>query len=123
MRKRIIGIALVYAFVAILFGISGGQTVLGEGKSITNGVQFKDTSGNVIHAHGGCLIKYQDYYYWYGEYRDDSNFFLGVRCYRSLDLVNWEYRGEVLSPNSAQELKRCNIERPKVMIMHQPRNL
>jgi len=74
-RKRIIGIALVYAFVAILFGISGGQTVLGEGKSITNGVQFKDTSGNVIHAHGGCLIKYQDYYYWYGEYRDDSNFF------------------------------------------------
>ncbi|HOQ38278.1 MAG TPA: RICIN domain-containing protein [Acetivibrio sp.] len=115
MRKRIIGIALVYAFVAILFGISGGQTVLGEGKSITNGVQFKDTSGNVIHAHGGCLIKYQDYYYWYGEYRDDSNYFLGVRCYRSLDLVNWEYRGEVLSPNSAQELKRCNIERPKVM--------
>ena len=61
-----------------------------------------------------ALIK-QDYYYWYGEYRDDSNYFLGVRCYRSLDLVNWEYRGEVLSPNSAQELKRCNIERPKVM--------
>ena len=115
MKKKIMGIALVYAVVALLLGTIGGHTVSGEGRSITNGVQFKDTSGNVIHAHGGCLLKHQDYYYWYGEYRDSSNYFLGVRCYRSLDLVNWEYRGEVLSPSSAQELNRCNVERPKVM--------
>ncbi|WP_407636665.1 RICIN domain-containing protein [Acetivibrio cellulolyticus] len=83
--------------------------------TLTNGTQFKDTSGNIIHAHGGGLIKYGGYYYWYGEYRDSSNYFLGVRCYRSADLVNWEYRGEVLSPNSASELAKCNIERPKVM--------
>ncbi|MFZ5989731.1 MAG: RICIN domain-containing protein, partial [Bacillota bacterium] len=82
---------------------------------ITNGTQFKDTSGNIIHAHGGGLLKHGNYYYWYGEYRDNSNLFLGVRCYRSTDLKNWEYRGEVLSPNSAPELNRCNIERPKVM--------
>ena len=44
--------------------------------------------------------------YWYGEYRDQSNLFKGVRCYRSKDLVNWEYRGEVLSPNSHPELNR-----------------
>lgn len=83
--------------------------------TITNGTQFKDTSGNIIHAHGGGLIKYGSHYYWYGEYRDSSNYFLGVRCYRSTDLKNWEYRGEVLAPNSAAELNKCNIERPKVM--------
>ncbi len=82
---------------------------------IVNGTQFKDTSGNVIHAHGGGMIKYGDYYYWYGEYRDNSNYFLGVRCYRSTDLKNWEYRGEVLKPSSASELNKCNVERPKVM--------
>lgn len=82
---------------------------------VINGTQFKDTSGNVIHAHGGGFLKYGDYYYWYGEYRDQSNLFKGVRCYRSKDLVNWEYRGEVLSPNSHPELNRVNIERPKVM--------
>ncbi|KNY26476.1 RICIN domain-containing protein [Pseudobacteroides cellulosolvens] len=83
--------------------------------SLTNGTQFKDTSGNVIHAHGGSLLKYGNYYYWYGEYRDGSNYFLGVRCYRSTDLMNWEYRGEVLKPSSAAELNKCNVERPKVM--------
>ncbi|AEV69316.1 RICIN domain-containing protein [Acetivibrio clariflavus] len=82
---------------------------------IINGTQFKDTSGNVIHAHGGGMIQYGGYYYWYGEYRDNSNKFLGVRCYRSADLINWEYRGEVLSPSSAPELASCNVERPKVM--------
>ncbi|HEX9059380.1 MAG TPA: RICIN domain-containing protein [Clostridia bacterium] len=83
--------------------------------SLTNGTQFNDTSGNIIHAHGGGLLKYGSYYYWYGEYRDNSNYFLGVRCYRSTDLLNWEYRGEVLNPNSASELNNCNVERPKVM--------
>lgn len=89
--------------------------VTAAGDTVTNGTQFKDTSGNVIHAHGGCIVQYEDYYYWYGEYRDNSNYFLGVRCYRSADLVNWEYRGEVLKPSSASDLKRCNVERPKVM--------
>ncbi|WP_152966142.1 RICIN domain-containing protein [Pseudobacteroides cellulosolvens] len=83
--------------------------------SLKNGTQFKDTAGNIIHAHGGGLIQYGGYYYWYGEYRDSSNLFLGVRCYRSTDLMNWEYRGEVLKPSSAAELNRCNVERPKVM--------
>lgn len=82
---------------------------------LTNGTQFKDTLGNVIHAHGGGMIYYEGYYYWYGEYRDTTNHFLGVSCYRSKDLMNWEHRGEVLTPNSASELKSCNIERPKVM--------
>lgn len=109
--RQIFVMLLISLFTFLSVGITADAAV----SSLTNGTQFKDTSGNVIHAHGGGLIKYGDYYYWYGEYRDNSNYFLGVRCYRSTDLMNWEYRGEVLKPGSASELNRCNVERPKVM--------
>lgn len=112
-RSHISVVLAVFLVLASMF-IPGSFSLAAEG-IITNGTQFKDTSGNVIHAHGGGLLKYGEYYYWYGEYRDNSNYFLGVRCYRSKDLVNWEYRGEVLAPNSASELAKCNVERPKVM--------
>ncbi|HEY9059463.1 MAG TPA: RICIN domain-containing protein [Pseudobacteroides sp.] len=106
---------LVMLLISLLTCISINSAANAAVTSLTNGTQFKDTSGNVIHAHGGSLLKYGDYYYWYGEYRDSSNYFLGVRCYRSTDLMNWEYRGEVLKPSSAAELNKCNVERPKVM--------
>jgi hypothetical protein len=105
----------ILILMALLIGNVQSFNVAAAEGVIVNGTQFKDTSGNVIHAHGGGMLKHGDYYYWYGEYRDDSNLFLGVSCYRSKDLVNWEYRGEVLSRNSAPELNHCNIERPKVM--------
>ncbi len=109
--RHILAILIISLFTCILVNSVANAAV----SSLTNGTQFKDASGNVIHAHGGSLLKYGNYYYWYGEYRDDSNYFLGVRCYRSTDLMNWEYRGEVLKPSSAAELNKCNIERPKVM--------
>jgi hypothetical protein len=83
--------------------------------TITNGIQFRDTGGNIVHAHGGGMIKSGINYYWYGEHRDSGGHFLGVSCYRSTDLKNWEYRGDVLSKNSASELSSCWVERPKVM--------
>ncbi len=117
MRNKFICILMCLSICIQCFSIIGfnSEHAIAATVSITNGIQFKDTSGNIIHAHGGGLIKYGDYYYWYGEYRDSSNYFLGVRCYRSTDLKNWEYRGEVLDPKSATELNKCNVERPKVM--------
>jgi hypothetical protein len=90
-------------------------TVRAADALITNGTQFKDTTGNVIHAHGGGVIKSGSCYYWYGEHRDSGNFFLGVSCYKSTDLKNWECRGDVLTKNSAAELNSCYVERPKVL--------
>ncbi|ABN51896.1 MAG TPA: hypothetical protein DEF39_10120 [Hungateiclostridium thermocellum] len=117
MVKKNVGLRFlsILILMALLIGNVQSFNVAAAEGVIVNGTQFKDTSGNVIHAHGGGMLKHGDYYYWYGEYRDDSNLFLGVSCYRSKDLVNWEYRGEVLSRNSAPELNHCNIERPKVM--------
>jgi len=79
------------------------------------GLQWADTSGNPIQAHGGGVIKVGSDYYWFGENRNPDGTFFAVSCYRSADLVNWEFRNNVLTQKSATELNRANIERPKVI--------
>src|SRR5688500_15815514 len=83
--------------------------------TVTNGTQFRDTAGNVVHAHGGGGLKVGSYYYWFGENRNVNNTFRAVSAYRSTDLVSWEFRGNVLTQSSAAELNVANIERPKVI--------
>ncbi|GLY00395.1 MULTISPECIES: RICIN domain-containing protein [Actinoplanes] len=83
--------------------------------TVTNGIQFTDTSGAGLHAHGGGVLKVGDYYYWFGENRNTDNTFKAVSVYRSTDLKNWEFRNNVLTPSAATELQGANIERPKVI--------
>lgn len=86
-----------------------------EAASVTipsNGVQIKDSAGNLLQAHGGGIIKVGSYYYWFGENRSGDNL---VACYRSTDLKTWEFRNNVLKHSSAPELATANIERPKVI--------
>lgn len=83
--------------------------------TITNRTQFRDTSGAVISAHGGGVIRSGDYYYWFGESRNADYSFRAVTVYRSRDLTSWESRGGALTQSSAGELASANIERPKVM--------
>jgi hypothetical protein len=84
--------------------------------TITNDTQFRDTSGNVIHAHGGGMIKVGSTYYWFGECRQSGGYlFDSVKCYSSTDLKTWTFVRNALSRSSASELNTCNIERPKVM--------
>ena len=98
-------------------GAAGG--VAGSGGSaagvLYEGLQWADTSGNPIQAHGGGVIKVGGDYYWFGENRNPDGTFFAVSCYRSADLVNWEFRNNVLTQKSAVELNRANIERPKVI--------
>lgn len=95
-----------------------------------NGKAYLDRDGNKIHAHGGCIIRHGDWWYWYGEDRRDNRY---VSCYRSADLVDWEWRDTVLSADSPVmgdvpgrnpklkeiepdgTLRKVNIERPKVL--------
>lgn len=81
-------------------------------KQIENGPHMSDTQGNVINAHGGGFLKVGKYYYWIGENRRNG---ILVSCYRSTDLVNWEFRGDLLTRQSHPELDKANIERPKVI--------
>lgn len=91
-----------------------------------NGELWNDQDGHPIHAHGGFMIQYKDYYYWYGEDRRENYY---VSCYRSKDLVEWEFRNHVLTTDSKTEGyrvrtkrllihpdgKKVNLERPKVV--------
>ena len=65
-----------------------------------NGEFWYDTDGNIIHAHGGWMLKVDDYYYWYGEDRTGVNL---VSCYRTKDFKNFEFRNHVLTVDSSVE--------------------
>lgn len=95
-----------------------------------NGEKWLDTAGNVIHAHGGCMLYENGSYYWYGENRTDQNY---VSVYCSRDLLNWEFRRNVLTTTSpcrehrvrsninltTEEGNKINLERPKVIYNRQ----
>ncbi|MGP4046158.1 RICIN domain-containing protein [Streptomyces sp. 2A115] len=83
--------------------------------TVTNATQFTDTTGAVVHAHGGGVIKVGTSYYWFGENRNADNTFKAVSAYRSTDLKTWEFRNNVLTQASDPELAVANIERPKVI--------
>ena len=91
-----------------------------------NGFIWKDVDGNDIQAHGGCIIKYNGIYYWYGENKGQDNCpgkrrvdVIGVSCYSSADLLNWHYEGLVLSADKDDKESMLHtsrvLERPKVV--------
>ncbi|WP_129312383.1 RICIN domain-containing protein [Streptomyces sp. L2] len=85
--------------------------------TVTNGVQFTDTGGKVVHAHDGSMIKVGGYYYWFGENPYPNNHFRYISVYRSADLHAWEFRHNVLTEASAPELHAADASlwRPKVL--------
>ncbi|MEU3891535.1 RICIN domain-containing protein [Streptomyces sp. NPDC029041] len=101
--------------VGVLGLLSAGTPAQAASVTVTNATQFTDTTGAVIHAHGGGMIKVGSYYYWFGENRNPDNTFKAVSVYRSTDLKTWESRGDALTQSSAPELALANIERPKVI--------
>ncbi|MGW6843310.1 RICIN domain-containing protein [Streptomyces sp. NPDC054958] len=110
--------ALVAALLASLLGGLGGLGTAAASPApitVTNATQFTDPTGRPVHAHGGGVIKVEEYYYWFGEDRNPDNSFRYVSAYRSLDLGTWEFRGHVLSQAADPALATANIERPKVM--------
>ncbi len=109
--RRMILLSILLLSIITIFSLSASASPL----TITNGIQFRDTSGNLIQAHGGGILQDGGYYYWFGENRTTDNLFKEVSVYRSTDLVNWEYRGAALSQSSASELNSAKIERPKVI--------
>ncbi|WP_437821101.1 RICIN domain-containing protein [Sorangium sp. So ce1078] len=96
-------------------GEGGGPEQVPPAWPLVNGIQWADTSGKPIQAHGGGVIKVGSYYYWFGENRNPDGTFYAVSCYRSADLRSWEFRNHVLTMDSDDDLDPANIERPKVV--------
>ncbi len=86
--------------------------------SFQPGKIWLDTDGNPIQAHGGGILYDQGIYYWFGENKDgetklDPNIspwhrvdVIGVSCYSSKDLLNWNYEGLVLPANPHRSRER-----------------
>jgi len=90
---------LTILVVALVLEVCGGQRAAAEPIIFDNGFPLFDTYGDVLHAHGGGILQYGGYFYYFGEnrnYNGDDTFF-AVSCYRSKDLKNWEFRNHVLT--------------------------
>lgn len=94
---------------------------------ISPGKPWHDSKGELINAHGFCVIQHEDTYYWYGAQKipnktENEKNEAGVSCYTSKDLYNWENKGLMISVFAADappELAKAFIlDRPKV-IHHQ----
>jgi hypothetical protein len=85
--------------------------------TIYPGEIWPDNNNKHIQAHGGGIIRLGKTYYWYGEERSkglDTNFRY-VSCYASKDLINWEFKGDVVKMADPENLgRRWVLERPKV---------
>jgi len=84
---------------------------------IRPGEVWPDNNGKHVQAHGGGIIKLNKTYYWYGEERSQGldTALRYVSCYSSKDLVNWEFRGDVVKMSDPDSLgPRWVLERPKV---------
>lgn len=123
-------------YVLLVWLLIGG---IGEGiycsaqnmeKVIRNGMPWFDDHGNIVNAHGACIVEEKGRYYLFGEWKsDESNAFPGFSCYSSDDLVNWKFERVVLTvqpdgilgPNRVGErvkVMKCSSTGEFVMFMH-----
>ncbi|MFI5640112.1 RICIN domain-containing protein [Streptomyces goshikiensis] len=101
--------------LSLLLPLGGAPSASAAPVATEPGTQFPDTAGERVQAHGGGVLKVDDYYYWFGEDRGDDNKFRYVSAYRSKDLKAWEPRGHVLTQEADPEISSAVIERPKVL--------
>ena len=86
------------------------------------GAIWPDKNGTHINAHGGGILFHEGVYFWFGEHkiegRAGNRAMVGVHCYASQDLYNWEDLGIALSVSDDPDspiTRGCVIERPKVI--------
>ena len=115
----LINIDMVKLILLLAFFCVGCSDTFNEGseKIVYNGIPWFDDQGNIVNAHGACIVEDGGRYYLFGEYKSDkSNAFPGFSCYSSDDLVNWKFERIVLPVQSDGILGPDRVgERVKVM--------
>ncbi|MDR1716228.1 MAG: family 43 glycosylhydrolase [Prevotella sp.] len=108
----------LYIIIILLLSSCGVQKVTKRHTGyIHNGIPWFDDKGNIVNAHGACIIEDNGRYYLFGEYKSNGeNAFYGFSCYSSDDLVTWKFEDIVLGvqPDGILGPKRIG-ERVKVM--------
>lgn len=117
--------------VLIMTGCGMNSTNTKETRNIIrNGIPWFDTNGDIVNAHGACIVEDDGRYYLFGEWKsDESNAFPGFSCYSSDNLVDWKFENVVLpmqkdgilGPNRVGErvkVMKCPSTGEYVMYMH-----
>lgn len=112
-------LAMLLCLILLPLSVTSCRTVADFGV-LCNGEEWKDTHGNPINAHGGGMLYHKGRYYWYGEHKSDltTAAWVGITCYASKDLRQWENCGVVLPvvDSLGADIERgCVMERPKVI--------
>lgn len=127
MKKNKITILLIFFYC-----FTGQYLFAQKNIYIQPGMEMKDINGELIDAHGGGILYYNNTYYWYGEIKKGETWHVpnsnwennrvnagGISCYSSKDLINWKFENVVLPPeknDSEHDLHFSKvIERPKVI--------
>ena len=83
------------------------------------GMSLKDTSGALVNAHGGGIIKVCDTFYLHGEYflsTTTDNNFNGFSMYSSKDFATWKNEGIILPQQASGQLgPNRKGERPHII--------
>jgi len=89
----------------------------GASNAICSGIPWFDDKGDVVSAHGGCIVKDNGRYYLFGEkHSDTANAFAGFTCYSSTDLYNWKFESMALPVQPSGKMGPNRVgERVKVM--------
>ncbi len=123
MKNYLSGLKMLFLLVILAFSDGLSAQPQKSDSFFEPGKLWYDTEGHPINAHAGSLQKFDDgNYYWYGQImitgKRGSDAWVGVSCYKSRDLYNWDYIGVVLQVEdhpSSLITRGCKIERPKVI--------
>ena len=110
-------------------GASGGTSSGGAGScsgpvgtmagELAAGINFLDTDGQRVDAHGGGIIQVGDTFYLHGEYFSPTttdNDFNGFSMYSSKDMATWKNEGIILPQQASGELgPKRKGERPHII--------
>lgn len=114
----------------VLLSLLCGGIVFAQNNLIVNGIPWFDNNGDIVNAHGACIVEENGRFYLFGEWKSDkSNAFPGFACYSSSDLVNWKFENVVLKvqqdgilgPNRVGErvkVMKCPKTGEYIMLMH-----
>jgi hypothetical protein len=116
----LLGLPALLAFAAASPG-GAAPSEFSPRQSIVPAAIWPDDRGHHIQAHGGGILKLGDTFYWFGEDRGGEvtpakPLERKVACYASKDLINWEFRNQVIrtGPPEPGIGSPFVFERPKV---------
>jgi hypothetical protein len=90
--------------------------------TIHNGIEWTDTEGYIVQAHGGNFLQHGDRWYLIGEDRARS-WNPDVNLYSTDDFVTWKFEGKIIKNFVTHEAlgNTRMIERPKLMYNNKTR--